>query len=192
MPEAESNRPMMAIADRAIQRKLGVWWVSPLVDDEQLALCAGCERREEWRACRRGVRLSDPRGGTVTRSDVSCGPRVDKSGLALSPVVDRVAVGGARPATVGRHRTVAPVPQFSSESRCFGTGPDSGADDDTDRCPSCGEPECGRTVTAPGRTVIIPCGCEVSLGTVSDGGRRGASVRHTCRKFYTALSQVWM
>lgn len=63
---------------------------------------------------------------------------------------------------------------------CFGEGPvdecngDGDSDDraDEDACPSCGGPERRREVTESGQAVIAPCGCEVSLQPMTDGGVR--------------------
>lgn len=60
---------------------------------------------------------------------------------------------------------------------CFGEGPagernGDGDGRDEDRCPSCGGPERRREVTEAGQAVIAPCGCEVSLRTMTDGGLR--------------------
>lgn len=63
---------------------------------------------------------------------------------------------------------------------CFGEGPvdecngdgDSDGRADEDACPSCGGPERRREVTESGQAVIAPCGCEVSLQPMTDGGER--------------------
>lgn len=60
---------------------------------------------------------------------------------------------------------------------CFGEDPnhpdgdDDGDDDDRDRCPECGEPEEDRVNVRPSTAVVKPCGCEVALRAVPDGGQ---------------------